>query len=108
MRKTSILLLWVLNLFDAVMTWYAVAVGQYAREANPPMIWAIGKGWWVFFAIKISLMTAISAMFYRLWNAPAYNCGRVSVRAMAYFTVFTYSALAAWHCYGFVAWHLLK
>jgi hypothetical protein len=108
MRKTSVLLLWVLNLFDALMTWFAIAIGQYAAEANPPMIWAIGKGWAIFFIIKVGIMTIMSWVIYLLYDKPEYNSGRVTVGVMTWILVSLYSLLACWHVFGFVMWHILK
>lgn len=108
MRKTSIPLLWVLNLFDAIMTWFAVAVGQYAREANPTMLWAIEKGWAWFFIIKIGLISLVSLGAYYISENKEYGEGRFSMKAVLWVMVAVYVAVAAWHIYGLVIWHVLK
>ena len=56
--------LWVLNLFDACDTWWAVKVAKFAYEANPIMKWAMNKGPSVFFGIKVGLMSV--AAYYLL------------------------------------------
>jgi hypothetical protein len=72
--RLSIVLLWILNLWDALATWYAVRVAMYAHELNPSMAWAIEAGPLAFFGIKIVAAVVV------------------------------YAIVGAWHLYGFFIW----
>jgi|SRR6185436_2551997 len=54
----------VLNILDAIGTWYGVSRG-YAYEFNPTMIWAINQSWGIFFIIKISFSLIVVWLLWR-------------------------------------------
>ena len=98
--RAAIIVLWLLNIWDAIATWYAVKVAHYGHEANPTMAWAIDLGPWMFFGIKIGAMTAVAALLMRL---SPYSRTSVSGSIIGV-AVAVYSAIALWHVYAFFFW----
>lgn len=53
-------ILLILNIFDALGTHYAVGIKGFAFEVNPIMSWLIEKGWFWFYLIKVGGLSLLS------------------------------------------------
>lgn len=89
----ALLVLWVMNLFDAVATAYGVSKG-YAYEVNPAAAWVMSHGVWLFVAAKVlSVSLALSALL-ALWErSESHRVVLWVVRVLASL----YVLLGAWH-----------
>jgi hypothetical protein len=94
----AVILLWGLNLFDAVATCYATGCG-YGVEANPLMAGALDRGPWSFVIMKTLLLTmgCLLLMVTHL-QSPRFSFGAVIALNVLY------AVLACWHVYGFLFW----
>lgn len=99
MRKAAVTL-WLLNLFDALATWYAVKrVHPYAREANPVAGMLMDHGPWWFFGVKVGAVTAATLLLvFVRGRRPRLVDWTLGV------AVVVYGLLALVHIYGFLIW----
>lgn len=73
-------LLFLLNISDAIGTWYGVTHG-YAYEANPVMAALISHhGWAYFFMIKIAVVTLCVLLLHQGWVLSATRFRRIAVK----------------------------
>lgn len=99
--KKAVIILWLLNLFDAIATWYAVEIAGFARENNPSMAKLIEMGPWLFFGVKVGMVTFL------IWSILyAYRLGARTwlVEMMLWLGVLVYGCVALLHIYGFIFW----
>jgi hypothetical protein len=96
MVKAAVVL-WFLNIFDALATYYAVVVRGYAKEANPAMAWLIHKGPIYFLLVKVFGM---AAMLYLLIKVRKYG-SKLSKYSLA-FLLGLYVLISLLHVYGFL------
>lgn len=88
---------WLLSLFDALMTIYAVVVAEYAYEANPIMAIVLGYGAIAFFLVKMGL-TSLAALV--LWYISKKWPGVANQKTMniaLWVVLGVYGLLAVWH-----------
>jgi len=87
---------WILNLVDAICTWFAVSSG-IARELNPVMDYFIHQSWLAFFGVKIVMITAMLYVLYRLRHSQP-----GTVRGVLIFDLTLYSCICLSHLVGFI------
>jgi hypothetical protein len=90
--------LWFLNLFDALATWFAVSHG-YAREGNPLMALALEHGTWLFFLIKLLMVTgALAALLFARARWPKMVAWTMLIITSCYI------AICTMHVYFYMLW----
>lgn len=97
--KTGIVILWLLNLFDAISTHLVLSM-RLGVEANPLMAWLYYDcGPAYFFVIKMLVISACSAA---VWNRGSIK----AVRIMIWVSVAIYGLLALWHVFFWITHYL--
>lgn len=97
----ALLALWLLNLFDAASTWYAVEVVHHAVEINPLMARLMAHGLWAFVVGKVVLMTVALAMYRYAYRNNKHWAKWVVVTCL----LALYVSVALWEIYGMI-WRL--
>ena len=96
--NTQLVALFLLNLFDGVLTLYAVLLG--VLEVNPLMNYALRYGPVGFLSIKVGLVTVCLLVL----NVTL----KGKQRRLLSFLLLIYALVAAWHVFGVIVLHGLS
>lgn len=94
----QLVILFLLNLFDGVLTLYAVLLG--VLEVNPIMDYALRFGPIGFLSVKVGLVTVCLLILNSTLKGKQ--------RRLLSFLIFIYALVTAWHIFGVIALHGLS
>lgn len=96
--NSQLVILFLLNLFDGVLTLYAVLLG--VLEVNPIMNYALQYGAVGFLSIKVGLVTVCLLILNITLKGKQ--------RRLLNFLILVYALVAAWHIFGVIVLHGLS